>query len=112
MLNTMLNTDVIALSVYVDYDALTDNIKRDFAGEFIREISSENTICKITKERNAYGGETVYSVEITCFYVGEEFPDTVSKFVDLNCDEKAAFDELISHGVQYALEHINDSFED
>ena len=111
MMNTMLDTSIIVLAANVNFDALPDEIKTAFAGEFRGELTNENTLCRLEKERNAYSGETVYLVEISYFYEGEDSPDTTGKYFKLEGDTKTALDELITAGVQYALEHINDKFD-
>lgn len=113
MMNTMLDTSIIVLAANVNYDALPDEIKTAFAGEFLLrgELTNENTLCRLEKERNAYSGETVYLVEISYFYEGEDSPDITGKYFKPYGETKTALDELITAGVQYSLTHINDIFD-
>lgn len=112
MMNTMLDTSIIVLAANVNFDALPDEIKTAFAGEFFRgELTNENTLCRLEKERNDYCGETVYLVEISYFYEGEDSPDITGKYFKPYGETKTALDELITAGVQYALAHINDIFD-
>lgn len=115
MLNTMINTDMLILSAYINYSALCETIKNAFHDEFnfpefdtYTDLNDNNTYVLVRKERNNFDEPACYYVEITYFDGMNIPPDTVGKYVELDEASAAETDKILIEFTKYALAHIDD----